>query len=468
MKRTWKTLICLFAALVMLFGVACSKSELPKESASLRESVEDTDDAYGNAYRAYTMGKQVLADFYLDNEEGGRGYNYYDKSRTADSWNYVSLLNMVRYMLELYPEDEELLSLYKNAILGMEYFGSIAKGGIWAGKVYCTQATAEKWRSTAVCSYDDSAYIAHMFLEAYELTGKEEYLTKGINQIDFLIDDAYIDNQDVEAFYWCDESNIVACVTNSMLVVDFLMAYCYLPEAERTAEENLITLRSDEQARYAGLYADEAQTKVHKYIYYALKGYDFCLTLQDADYNYSMQTGATYENGYYEKGTETGVSGQHPVRDAHAGFMVSAAVALYEFTGDESYLDHAVLDANAYFDYFFVAYEVDGETYWRPMLPNNWLLQMYARGVYDLGEYRRDDALPILNELQKLLDYAYENTLVDNYLCPTFMTGWLLNNSRHENYTLLDTSSIPAIYAMLRLEEKGIYGNSNICAFAEL
>ena len=129
MKRTWKTLICLFAALVMLFGVACSKSELPKESASLRESVEDTDDAYGNAYRAYTMGKQVLADFYLDNEEGGRGYNYYDKSRTADSWNYVSLLNMVRYMLELYPEDEELLSLYKNAILGMEYFGSIAKGG---------------------------------------------------------------------------------------------------------------------------------------------------------------------------------------------------------------------------------------------------------------------------------------------------------------------------------------------------
>jgi hypothetical protein len=232
-----------------------------------------------------------------------------------------------------------------------------------------------------------------------------------------------------------------------------------MSEDERTNPDDLIALTPEQIAD--GFIVTVAPNKVNKYVWYAQKAYKFCMNMTRENAKYHLFRTAVYEEGHYgEWGYEIGISGNHPVFDLSVtGLMLNAHLNFYELTGDGDYLDYALEDALAAHDWFKVAYEFGGETYYRYIIENDWINQTYIWGLYDLSQYKYEETKYLFDEFQRTMDYAYENTLVNNYISPYYLTGWFDRDERCDHMVLLDASGNASMYTFIALWEKGIYNN---------
>ena len=503
MKKIIATLLVF--VFVMALAAGCAKQdETPQldfipptaEADWLRESEKDkVHNPYGNAYRAYSMTQQILQDMYTDSETGGRALQKRGTGYSADIWNFASLISTTDRLGDLYPQDEQLLGLQMNMIEGQDYFvrwfsSDDPRSEKWQGRVYSTQPAARKFQASNVISYDDCMNsAARVFMDYYQkikddparADEAEKTLQKAKDQIDFMIEDAYIPREGIEAFYWCDESNVVSPNVNALVAVEFLRLFQFLDDLGRidgetgavidpegteeryqTPDDGLVAV-SDEEIADGMWMTDPENKQTNRYLYYARKAYDYCWDMmRDAQQHcYYLQRYCYYltEPNTYKKGDEDYVGAVHPTFDLSVtGFMIQAHVTFYEFTGDDMYLDRAVEDAVGGHEYFKLYYDFGDCRVNRYVMENVWIGQTYIWGLYELSQYRNsEEVVFLMNEWQNTMDYAYENTLVDNYVSPYLVTGWFENDATCANISLLDCTGAASIYAFLALWEKGIY-----------
>ncbi|MGN1100044.1 MAG: hypothetical protein ACI4S9_06830, partial [Christensenellales bacterium] len=125
MKGLKITLALILASVLLCLSSCGTALTTPtKEAASLRNP-DEVYNPYGNAYRAYSMTKTVIDDYFVPAEGGGRGWQYrnmnpdvHQRSNTADIWNYASFVNAVTNLITLFPEDMNLVSTLDNMIEG--------------------------------------------------------------------------------------------------------------------------------------------------------------------------------------------------------------------------------------------------------------------------------------------------------------------------------------------------------------
>ena len=502
----WKITACLVSLAVFAGTVAgCARQQAPaldflpptEEAGWLRGDADEIHNPYGNAYRAYSMTMQIVEDMYTDAEDGGRALQKRGTGVAADVWNFASLICAMDRLSDIYPEDEQLSELHRHMVEGEDYFvkwfpATDRRDAKWQGRIVSTQPATDKFQANNVISYDDSMNSAcRVFLDYYQKIKDDparseeaqEYLQRAKDQCDFIIEDAYIDKEGIEAFYWCDGSNILPPNVNALVAVEFLRLFQFLDDLGRidpvtggvidpegtadkykTPDGGLVAVSDAEKAEGMWI-TDPENQRTNVYLYYAQKAYRYCWEQMrdETRHCYYLQRYVYYTDGKSAslleeyRGYEDYIGDVHPTFDLSVtGFMIQAHTTFYEFTGDEMYLDRAVEDALGGHEYFQLYYDFDGEKVNRYVMENVWIGQTYIWGLYELSQYRNEDVTFLMEEWQKTMDYSYEHTLVDNYTSPYLVTGWF-DDDTCQHISLLDCTGAASIYAFLSLWEKGIY-----------
>lgn len=457
MKKFIKSLfLVLLCITIVISTVACGKKDNyitpPQSVESQRENVE-IENPYGDAYRAYYLGEKFIEDFYFYNDGLGGGLRY---SLAEDQgygsggcWNQSAFAQMLMRLIKLYPNEQKFKDIlydniesYYDVVLGpLNPYHDASK---WAGKVIATHSTinGKKNDGNGFVSWDDEMWMLRTFIDGYEVFGKEDYLVKAKNMCDFCIEDAYI--PELGCFYWCDDSNIIAPISNAPIARELLRMYdSFLTEEEKTDPANMIEGK-------------------HKYLYYAEKAY-----------NWTMQEARNENNGCFHDFAATTVpcSIRNSTENISivgwngkffnytSGSMISAAVWFYKVTGDTKYLDDAVDMMNDMFKYFALPYEIDGHTYYfYPSEGNSqWMNSITLFGVYELSEYRYEDCKPIISSFADGINYGFDHFLLDGYISPYYMDGWLKGFSRCDVVEGKDASGMVEMFALVALAQKGVY-----------
>ena len=455
MKRIFQTMVALALVLCVVTAFGCSKDNgmlVPPESVESNRPSDGPENPYGNDYRAYLLTEQFVEDFYQYNDGlgGALRYSLADNQGygTAGCWNSSAFAQLLVRMIELYPSQTQYKDYFKDLIesyydwgLGpLNPYHDVSK---WAGKVIATHSVTnfQKWDGEGFVSWDDEMWILRSYLDAYEIFGDEEYLTMAKNICEFCIEDAFI--PELGAFYWCDASNIIAPISNAPIARELLRTYSYLSEEEQ----------QDPDAQIDGK---------HRYIWYAESAYHWVMeTCLDPNDGCFFDFCAANIACDYRVSTENiRIEGMNQKKfDYTSGSMISAAVEFYRLTGEESWLDEAVVLMQDMFDYFALPYEIDGHTYYYFPTEGNsqWMNSVTLYGLYELSEFRYEECLPVINAFMEGINYGFDHYLLDGYISPYYLDGWLEGYTRCETIEGKDACGMAEMFALCSLFEKGVY-----------
>lgn len=145
------------------------------------------------------------------------------------------------------------------------------------------------------------------------------------------------------------------------------------------------------------------------------------------------------ENGNIEKTTWT----------YNTGMMISAAVGLYEASGDVKYIKDARYYAKSAYSWFLKNDSAKGLSLY-PDTP--WFNLLLFQGYIDL--YKIDGDNIYIDSIKANLDYAWDNSRdPDGYIYPGLYEGIIQSYKYH---SLLDQASFAESYALMALLEKEI------------
>ena len=304
--------------------------------------------------------------------------------------------------------------------------------------------------------YDDQEWLIRELIEAYKLTGEQQYLEKAEYLTDYVIDgwDTTLDSDGDEhgGIVWGPGYYTKHSCSNG----PFISPLVWLSEIY-DGKSDQVTYRyidSDKHRQTAEM------RKSEYYLMYAKKVYEFQRThlYKRSDGVYWDMLGAKGANGdniayetvdgvtYRAHNTEQSATGE--AYSYNSGTMLSGAADLYRVTSDQQYLDDMTSLSTSAFLYFakkstskegYYEYDVTGF--------NNWFNGVLLRGWVDVSAHYSNVAMNI-GTFQNNLDYAYENYLKDNMLPPNLLYGWNTTESKN-NIEAMFTFSYAAEYAVL-------------------
>ncbi len=436
-----------------------------------------------NLVRAMDMVDKAVASYFTgQNMAMSRYYNPFTEVRSAELgsiWMYTSSIEAVNAILhalkahkdhgkaDLYDDNYErytqlLAKLYDAADFykGTFQLTSYTQTKSWT--VYGVNRGAGKGAANVEGRenvYDDQMWLVREFLEAYKLTGTEEYLQAAEYLTEYVMDgwDCYLDAQGNEygGITWGPGYVTKHSCSNGPMVSPLVWLYELYKD-----KNDQITYRyiaSDRRTRTtATVKKSDYYLKYAKATYAWQKKY---LLRQDGVYDDMMGNDDTGGQVAYETvdGTRyrkhSNLSARvGPAISYNSGTMLSGAADLYRATGDNVYLEDARKLATASFGYFAkLGTTVDGLYTYGISGFNNWFNGVMMRGYVDVYPNYETSA-DYIDSFQKNLDYAYEHFVHNGFLPTNLLVGWSIEAGNNKVEGMF-TFAFAAEYAVLARHE---------------
>lgn len=473
--NTFRTIIAT-CSFILLITAACSEPDNgpenppPTEEVSLSEqnllrAMELTDNAVSAHFKGAGM---AMARYY-------NPYTDVHSDETGSVWMYTAAIEAVNAILAglqaqkehgnpaLYDEHfnkyaELLYKLYDNADYYLGTFTLVSYTQTKEWSVYGVHRGAAK--GTAKVEgienvYDDQMWLVREFLEAYKLTGNEEYLEKAEYLTEYVLDgwDCTRDANGEErgGIPWGPGYVTKHSCSNGPMVSPLVWLHeLYKGKSDEVTHRYIDATdkktRQTKQVKKSDYYLDFA-----KKVYAWQKKY---LLRSDGVYD-DMMGGCTPGNPQTEtiNGStyRRGITCKDRVGPAityNSGTMLSGAADLFRATGDNEYLKDAKNLSDASFSYFaklgatkpdYYTYDISGF--------RNWFNGVLMRGYVEVYPDHKAIA-EYLDSFQKNLDYGYENFLYKGFLPTNLLVGWSHDNNNNRTEGMF-TFAFAAEYAVL-------------------
>lgn len=303
--------------------------------------------------------------------------------------------------------------------------------------------------------YDDQMWLIRELIEAYNVTGKQEYLEKAEYLTEYVLDGwdcTFNSNGDERGGIPWGPGYVTKHACSNGPVISPLV---WLHELYKNKTDE-ITHRyidaADKQTRKT-----EQVKKSDYYLNFARKIYAWQksqLLRGDGVYD-DMRGGCTpgspqtdnIDGVTYRRG-QTCQDRVGPAITYNSGSMLSGGVDLYRATNEAGYLNDVRALSDASFTYFaklgqtrpgYYTYDITGFRNWF----NGVLMRAYveAHPVYgDVAEY--------IDSFQQNLDYGYENYLEDGFMPTNLLLGWSRDNANNRTEGMF-SFAFAAEYAIL-------------------
>lgn len=430
-----------------------------------------------NLLRAMELTDNAVKNYFTgDGMAMARYYNPYTGARSDEKgsiWMYTSSIEAVNAILHALEAQKEhgktelydlhfdrykllLSKLYENAAYykGTFTLTSYTQTKQWS--VYGVDRGGSK--GTALVEgihnvYDDQQWLTRELIEAYKLTGNNDYLTEAEYLTDYILDgwDCVPDASGKEygGITWGPGYVTKHSCSNGPMVSPLVWLYELYKD-----KDDQITYRyiaTDLSRKTVSMKKSDYYLKFAKAVYDWQKKY---LLRSDGVYD-DMMGGASTGNVTYE--TINGVQYRKhvgltdrvgPAISYNSGTMLSGASDLYRVTGTSTYLDDIDKLTRASFTYFakkdatvsgYYTYDITGF--------NNWFNGVLMRGYVDSYPVYKNNTVCI-NSFQQNLDYGYKNFAYKGFLPVNILVGWSLTNSNNKVEAMF-TFAFAAQYATL-------------------
>lgn len=423
---------------------------------------------FDNAVKCYFVGEDMAL---------SRFYNPFTKVRSDEKgsvWMYTSSIeavNAILHALKLQKENgnEQLYNQHYNRYVQLlhKLYQNLA---YYAGTYTLTSYTQTKeWtvygvdRSSSQGKarvegiynvYDDQQWLVRELLEAYKLTGNNEYLVQAEYLTEYILDgwDCTLDANGNEygGITWGPGYVSKHACSNGPMVSPLVWLY----ELYKDKNDQLTYryIGSDKKREMKTVKKSEYYIRFAKAIYHWQKDH---LLRSDEVFDDFMggcepNCKVSYEflnDKIYRKHTELR-SKIGPAYSYNSGSMLSGAADLYHVTNNPLYLDDVKKLTRASFEYFakkdknvkgYYTYNVSGFS--------NWFNGVLMRSYFDAYPFC-NDATEALGSFQMNLDYGYKNFLTEGFLPDNLLVGWESNGDSN-NIEAMFTFSFIAEYAIL-------------------
>lgn len=366
-----------------------------------------------NKERALLLADQYYEDFYIP-EKGFLKLFYppealpktKPRDQPATCWEYGALMSM---QSQLAIMDESQIARLDEVNENLDYYGYQKNGELWG---YVVHRGSQKMGATDPgLAYDDLEWLVINFLRSYEVTGNKAYLEKAEYLMNFVLEEAWF--EPLGGLFWDTRHEARHSCSNNPAIKPLVDLY------KHTGKE--------------------------EYLDWAKKIFEFSLTLKNPELNIyeDLVRAEKDEEGNWVEGVPGG--GYYTY---NTGTMISAGAALYGVTGEQRYLDEALLAAKGAYDYFSVPIS-ENVTYW-PCISNIWFNCILLRGYIDLYEYAPEEAEFYITTFQNTMDFAYEHYLYEDYMPINWIRGWGTQERDKElRLNSLDHTANIEMYAML-------------------
>lgn len=425
MKKLLVILISLLMTLSVVAFAGCSE-----ESYRTGEGTNINSLAVRNLKRGTYMAETMYEDFFDETREFAHRNipRIQSESDFSDCWRYTGLFSMMLRLNEL--NGKKNTEQFENLVSAFDYYKGKRTGyrpGINDDEdtlytVFAVNRGRGKFLAEAggqLSVFDDQIWIAREYLNAYRIYGNQTYLDTAKELSDYIYRSGWMPN--IGGITWGQTYNTRHACSNAPFVK-------VLIELAETVEKN-------NDANLAKQYKEWA-TNVYEWTYSTLRDpsdnlyWDLVGTIFDAD-------GTPIRNDGIDTAKYT----------YNSGAMISAGVAMYKMTGQQRYLDEAKATAESCYNKFGVHSFVDGCTMY-PSDTTTWFNLVMYIGYYDL--FLADNTqTKYLDDLQRTIDYAYENFGRDGYIPVSWLIGWEKGWEKSDCKNLLDHSSHAETYLLL-------------------
>jgi len=349
-----------------------------------------------NKERASQLYDRIITDFSVP---GTNYLKYYVPSKPSEKeiaylWPYMQAYALANTMLELDMGNTAYKENLLKIIGGLENYRSTFSDEV------CYQSYPTEFGGGDTF-YDDNIWIANELFRSYKILGDEAFLTTAEGIFTYVTGGW---NEKTGGLYWKEANcSIMTTCTNAPTAIVALKLY--------------------------------KETGYKSYFDWSLKIYKWVKS------NLLSENGVFWdhidENGYIEKTTWT----------YNTGMMISAAMALYDTTGNVEYLNDAEYYAKSAYSWFPKADKNTG-LYLYPDTP--WFNLLLLQGFIDL--YKANGNYIYIDSIKSNLDYAWKYNMTSNgYIYPGLNEGLI---QEYKYNSLLDQASIAECYAKIALLEK--------------
>jgi hypothetical protein len=423
-------------------------AEVSLSEQNLRRSMELTDNA-------------IASHFTGDGMAMARYYNPYTGVRSDEKgsiWMYTSAIEAVNAILLALEEQKDkgnaaiydenfskysdlLFKLYDNAGYYLGTFDLVSYTQTREWSVYGVNRGGSKNGAHVEGIdnvYDDQMWFIRELLEAYKVTGNDEYLKKAEYLTDYVLDgwDPSRDSNGNErgGITWGPGYVTKHSCSNGPLVSSLVWLHELYKDKSDEVTHRFIDAadkqtRKSEQVKKSDYYLDFAK-KIYTWQKGALLRGDGVYDdmrggCNPGDIATEVVDGVTYRKG----GNCQDRVG--PAYTYNSGSMLSGGADLFRATGDNAYKDDVKKLSDACFTYFaklgqnkpgYYTYDISGF--------NNWFNNVMMRGWVDAYPAYGDVDVYV-DSFQKNLDYGYENFLYKGFLPTNLLVGWSRDNGNN-------------------------------------
>ena len=354
-----------------------------------------------NEFRAKRLGDAYLKYYYDQNEQVL--FNDYPRTTSATNWEYGGMMSMIVKLARI--DKGRYQSTLENIFDGNDYYGYYENNQI-VGFVVDRKSnkTAQPGKAMA---YDDNMWDITEYISGYEITGNRKYLDQAIRTADFLIRDAWNTDTSTGGFYWDYRKGATHACSNAPMIEVFVRLY--------------------------------EHTKDQKWLDWAKKTFDFCLRLRMSD--------GCLEDLIGTNPSDRPGGGFHSY---NTGTFVYGCAALYRVTRDDKYLTYGKASARGAYNRFSKQSPNGLRDF--PLTTTPWFTAIMVKGWVALLPYDQECS-KYLVEVQKSIDYSYNNFIKDEQIPRRWLEGWTINNggkvSELSSKWALDQGANAEIYGIL-------------------
>lgn len=417
MKKILSLTLILVIALSGLTLVACS-GDLEAGTGFNVNSLSTR-----NLMRGEYMSIELYNDFFVPElEYAHRNIPQLEgESDWSDCWRFTGLVSMMLRLNEL--TDNKYQDEMKSIFSAFDYYRGVRDdntvGPNGTGREFTVfavnRSTRGKFKANALGTlsvFDDQIWIAREYYNAYKLYGDKIYLDTAIELAEYVYLVGFMPN--VGGITWGQDYTSRHSCSNAPFIKVLVDLY------KETKRDDFLTWA----------------TNVYEFMYNTLRDpsdnlyYDLVGTIFNED-------GVPVSNDSFNKTKYT----------YNSGAMISAGVAMYNVTGNETYLDHARATAEGCRAYFGYHDFKEGYVMY-PTATTTWFNLVMYIGYYDL--FLADPTQTVyLDDVQKTIDYAYDNYGRDGYIPVSWLAGWEEGWAKSDCKNLLDHTSHAETYLLL-------------------
>jgi hypothetical protein len=367
-----------------------------------------------NAERATSLAETFHKDFFDDYTTLLKLYIPQDvnprlltaKYEPATNWEYGALMSMQSQLAIMDAANIERLRVVNS---GLEYYGYMKNNELWGYVVH--RGDKPLGATDPGLAYDDGLWLTINFLRSYETTNDAAYLAKAEEIMHFILTDAWF--EPLGGLFWDTRHEARHSCSNNPAIKPLVDLYNHTGKAE--------------------------------YLDWAKRIFEFSIKLKNKERNIyeDLVRAHQQEDGSWREGIPGG--GYYTY---NTGTMISAGAALYGVTGEQRYLDEALMAAQGAYAHF-AAKVSDNVTYWA-CTSNIWFNNILLRGYLDLYPYAKEQTIFYINTFQNSMDFAYEHYLYKGYMPINWSRGWgTQERDKNGRREALDHSANVEMYAML-------------------